>query len=172
MKTAGFKPGQAQFSFYLQSGGRGRTRTYEGIASGFTVRPLCRSGHSPPKPSHRIDLERQSAPSGRSGFAVLWGGGPMKSMEHASPSFTVCKCGDHMGIGSQWPQNPGNPSPACAGIATSDRSPRAPDSARPLHMRSMGLPSLWLAHRQGGTRKSRAPYSPPAGNGERGASPR
>ena len=64
----------------------------------------------------------------------------MKSMEHASPLFTVCKCGDHMGIGSQWPQNPGNPSPACAGIVTSDRSPRAPDSARPLHMRSMGLP--------------------------------
>ncbi len=28
-------------------GGGGRTRTYEGIASGFTVRPLCRSGHSP-----------------------------------------------------------------------------------------------------------------------------
>src|ERR1044071_10092670 len=32
---------------YFQSGGGGRTRTYEGIASGFTVRPLCRSGHSP-----------------------------------------------------------------------------------------------------------------------------
>ena len=31
----------------LQDGGGGRTRTYEGIASGFTVRPLCRSGHSP-----------------------------------------------------------------------------------------------------------------------------
>src|SRR5260370_41121152 len=30
----------------LRAGG-GRTRTYEGIASGFTVRPLCRSGHSP-----------------------------------------------------------------------------------------------------------------------------
>src|SRR5665213_1404958 len=30
-----------------KAGGRGRTRTYEGIASGFTVRPLCRSGHSP-----------------------------------------------------------------------------------------------------------------------------
>ena len=29
------------------SGGGGRTRTYEGVASGFTVRPLCRSGHSP-----------------------------------------------------------------------------------------------------------------------------
>ena len=28
-------------------GGGGRTRTYEGIASGFTVRPLCHSGHSP-----------------------------------------------------------------------------------------------------------------------------
>ena len=37
-------------------GGGGRTRTYEGVASGFTVRPLCRSGHSSaslhrPKPS-------------------------------------------------------------------------------------------------------------------------
>ena len=29
------------------AGGGGRTRTYEGIASGFTVRPLCHSGHSP-----------------------------------------------------------------------------------------------------------------------------
>src|SRR5262245_51134079 len=28
-------------------GGGSRTRTYEGEASGFTVRPLCRSGHSP-----------------------------------------------------------------------------------------------------------------------------
>ena len=27
-------------------GGGGRTRTYEGLASGFTVRPLCHSGHS------------------------------------------------------------------------------------------------------------------------------
>ena len=31
----------------LIDGGGGRTRTYEGLASGFTVRPLCRSGHSP-----------------------------------------------------------------------------------------------------------------------------
>src|SRR5262249_9254753 len=30
-----------------KAGGGGRTRTYQGIASGFTVRPLCRSGHSP-----------------------------------------------------------------------------------------------------------------------------
>ena len=29
------------------NGGGSRTRTYEGVASGFTVRPLCRSGHSP-----------------------------------------------------------------------------------------------------------------------------
>ncbi len=36
-----------KISFLFQSGGGGRTRTYEGIASGFTVRPLCRSGHSP-----------------------------------------------------------------------------------------------------------------------------
>jgi hypothetical protein len=31
----------------MRLGGGGRTRTYEGLASGFTVRPLCRSGHSP-----------------------------------------------------------------------------------------------------------------------------
>jgi hypothetical protein len=30
-----------------KSGGGGWTRTNEGLASGFTVRPLCRSGHSP-----------------------------------------------------------------------------------------------------------------------------
>src|ERR1044071_4397601 len=42
---------------YFQSGGGGRTRTYEGIASGFTVRPLCRSGHSP------------AAAGGRGGFS-------------------------------------------------------------------------------------------------------
>ena len=38
------------FSLCFQGGGGGRTRTYEGIASGFTVRPLCRSGHSPELP--------------------------------------------------------------------------------------------------------------------------
>src|SRR6185437_1331812 len=32
---------------FRKSGGGSRTRTYEGVASGFTVRPLCRSGHSP-----------------------------------------------------------------------------------------------------------------------------
>jgi hypothetical protein len=30
----------------IVSGGGGRTRTYEDVVSGFTVRPLCRSGHS------------------------------------------------------------------------------------------------------------------------------
>jgi hypothetical protein len=34
-------------SLTLMAGGGGRTRTYEGLASGFTVRPLCHSGHSP-----------------------------------------------------------------------------------------------------------------------------
>jgi hypothetical protein len=37
------------FNLHFQAGGGGRTRTYEGLASGFTVRPLCRSGHSPAK---------------------------------------------------------------------------------------------------------------------------
>jgi hypothetical protein len=32
---------------FRSGGGGSRTRTYEGLASGFTVRPLCRSGHSP-----------------------------------------------------------------------------------------------------------------------------
>jgi hypothetical protein len=34
-------------------GGGGRTRTYEGLASGFTVRPLCRSGHSPAQAANK-----------------------------------------------------------------------------------------------------------------------
>ncbi len=37
----------ASILLFFQYGGGGRTRTCEGIASGFTVRPLCRSGHSP-----------------------------------------------------------------------------------------------------------------------------
>ena len=41
-------------------GGGGRTLTYEGLASGFTVRPLCRSGHSPA--SESLSLEDESAP--------------------------------------------------------------------------------------------------------------
>jgi 23S rRNA (guanosine2251-2'-O)-methyltransferase len=32
--------------FSMLPGGGGRTRTYEDVVSGFTVRPLCRSGHS------------------------------------------------------------------------------------------------------------------------------
>ena len=43
---------QKSFCKEKGSGGRGRTRTYEGIARGFTVPPLCRSGHSPTRPSH------------------------------------------------------------------------------------------------------------------------
>jgi hypothetical protein len=46
MKTASFEPLQHK-SLILKAGGGGRTRTYEGLASGFTVRPLCHSGHSP-----------------------------------------------------------------------------------------------------------------------------
>src|ERR1035437_911895 len=61
MKKADLRPADFDILVYYQSGGRGRTRTYEGIASGFTVRPLCRSGHSPPKPSHRIDPIRKTA---------------------------------------------------------------------------------------------------------------
>ncbi len=48
-------------------GGGGRTRTYEGIASGFTVRPLCRSGHSPAR-RHDIDVKGQTVlPAGLAG---------------------------------------------------------------------------------------------------------
>ena len=42
-----FHPFVRSSSLILMAGGGGRTRTYEGLASGFTVRPLCRSGHSP-----------------------------------------------------------------------------------------------------------------------------
>ncbi len=43
-------PAVARFAALIGSGGGSRTRTCEGIASGFTVRPLCRSGHSPALP--------------------------------------------------------------------------------------------------------------------------
>src|ERR1700688_3806322 len=66
-------------------GGRGRTRTYEGIASVFTVPPLCRPGHSPPKPPHRIDLERKTASFAGRDSRVLWAGTPGKSMEAVLP---------------------------------------------------------------------------------------
>ena len=69
-------------------GGGGRTRTYEGIASGFTVRPLCRSGHSPG--SRRTALiskdNRVRPPAGRV-VPVLCGARSVKSMDGAAPPF-------------------------------------------------------------------------------------
>ena len=47
MKKASFEALISAKSLIFMAGGGGRTRTYEGIASGFTVRPLCHSGHSP-----------------------------------------------------------------------------------------------------------------------------
>ena len=90
-------------------GGRGRTRTYEGIASGFTVRPLCRSGHSPPKPWHRVDLERQSAPPrvGRE-LRVLWGGAFAKSMERFRLVEDNLQSRRTHGIKRRWHENPGS----------------------------------------------------------------
>ena len=45
--SAFFSQLQPQHWLRRVRGGGSRTRTYEGYASGFTVRPLCRSGHSP-----------------------------------------------------------------------------------------------------------------------------
>jgi hypothetical protein len=53
-----------------KAGGGGRTRTYEGIASGFTVRPLCHSGHSP----QPVEKQRENPAGRRFPRAVLWGG--------------------------------------------------------------------------------------------------
>src|SRR5277367_5316505 len=47
MKVAGLGFRVSCKLLILKAGGGGRTRTYEGLASGFTVRPLCHSGHSP-----------------------------------------------------------------------------------------------------------------------------
>jgi hypothetical protein len=46
-ETAFFRRVSPVASSARLAGGGGRTRTYEGLASGFTVRPLCHSGHSP-----------------------------------------------------------------------------------------------------------------------------
>ena len=59
-----------------KAGGGGRTRTYEGLASGFTVRPLCRSGHSSTGPSREGPPLRP-----RASRAVLWRGGPGCQLE-------------------------------------------------------------------------------------------
>ena len=47
LRPAGKSEKPSDNSTKKSAGGGGRTRTCEGIASGFTVRPLCRSGHSP-----------------------------------------------------------------------------------------------------------------------------
>ncbi len=54
-----------------KGGGRGRTRTYEGLASGFTVRPLCRSGHSPIPLGER--WPRGQTPGGLAGTRAVYG---------------------------------------------------------------------------------------------------
>ena len=77
----------AKFTFLVcfQCGGGGRTRTYEGIASGFTVRPLCRSGHSPEAVAPDLEDIRLRPPAGRD-LPVLWGDAPVKSMEAIPPA--------------------------------------------------------------------------------------
>ena len=53
-------------------GGGSRTRTYEGIARGFTVPPLCRSGHSPTGPNApRGGSDKGSANAGASSPALM-----------------------------------------------------------------------------------------------------
>ena len=51
-------------------GGAGRTRTYEGLASGFTVRPICRSGHSPLRPRRLASLDENASGRPRPGAQV------------------------------------------------------------------------------------------------------
>src|SRR5690242_10102965 len=124
-KMAGCETGQLEFPLLKQVGGRGRTRTCEGIASGFTVRPLCRSGHSPPKPWHRIDLERQSAPPRAvRDLRVLWGGASAKSMERFRLVEDNLQSRRTHGIKRRWHENPGSQTPARDANAPKDDPPR------------------------------------------------
>ena len=119
----------------FKGGGRGRTRTYEGIASGFTVRPLCRSGHSPPKPWHRVDLERQSAPPrvGRE-LRVLWGGAFAKSMERFRLVEDNLQSRRTHGIKRRWHENPGS--------QTHARDANAPKDDPAYHVRDSALRAM------------------------------
>src|SRR6202044_1401012 len=65
--------GRPRSSIRHRGGGGSRTRTYEGIASGFTVRPLCRSGHSPVRDGGSLTNLPTSAPTGIDGTEA---GGP------------------------------------------------------------------------------------------------
>ena len=46
-------------------------RTYEGLASGFTVRPLCRSGHSPAREDQVRGRKRPGNPEAGRGEAYV-----------------------------------------------------------------------------------------------------
>src|SRR5215471_2474804 len=112
------KAGQVRFLLFFQGGGRGRTRTYEGIASGFTVRPLCRSGHSPPKPW------QQSAPPWASReLLVLWGGASAKSMERFRLAVSNLQTRRTHEIKRRWHKNPGSQTHARDANAPKDDPP-------------------------------------------------
>src|SRR3569623_1549672 len=91
-----------QFVKQFQSGGRGRTRTYEGIASGFTVRPLCRSGHSPIS-THSVDRTKKTEPT-LSGYGALYGQPTRRSQWRP-----VRRAGDRVSHGKVQPDRPFGP---------------------------------------------------------------
>jgi hypothetical protein len=69
------------------AGGGGRTRTYEGLASGFTVRPLCHSGHSPL--SAGPSLADENAPGWPRRGAVR-----LMLPKRAACQLEICRCSD------------------------------------------------------------------------------
>ena len=70
----------------LEAGGGGRTRTYEGLASGFTVRPLCRSGHSP------APMRQRSRDENAPGLAR--GGSWLMLRERPACQLEICRSSD------------------------------------------------------------------------------
>ena len=149
----------------FKGGGRGRTRTYEGIASGFTVRPLCRSGHSPPKPWHRVDLKDNRLRPGLVGNCGSYGEVPSRSQWSAfGSSKTICKAAGRMGLSADGTK-----------ILAAKPTRATPTPQRRTHRTTYEIPpfgpcarwsgaTLRLAYRQSGTRKSRPAYPPLAGN--------
>ena len=114
------------------AGGGGRTRTYEGLASGFTVRPLCRSGHSPA--SKRSSLADENAPGlaeADRGLCCLsaWPVNWKYAVDRRAPALAQGSSGSAQPIGSGAPADRRNSERRAAGDLNTERHPYAPSVA-------------------------------------------
>ena len=84
VKPSSLKPVMFRQTIDIVAGGGGRTRTYEGLASGFTVRPLCRSGHSPLRPMKLASWTKTPRAGRGAGVGLMFPRQPACQLENLS----------------------------------------------------------------------------------------